>query len=291
MKLKSIGIGLLMGCMAMAFVGCGNSESSSSGTDSIKGTITASGSSALLPLAKDAAVSFKERHPDIAISLNGGGSGTGLKQVSEGSVKIGNSDVAAETKLGIEKAKELKDHRVAVVTVAPIVNKEIGDVVKSLTKQQLIDIFTGRLTNWKAVGGPDLQITLVSRPSTSGTRALFEEFGLNKNKEASNKALETDDSGTLIQNIADNKGAIGYVAFPYVMRTDKVVAVAVDGIIPSLENTYAGVYPIWGYEHMYTKGEPDAAVKAFIDYIMSDEYGDKLEKQGYGVTSKMKVTR
>lgn len=282
----------LAGVMAFYIAGCGSGATETkSGGNALSGTITASGSSALLPLAKDAANDFKAKYADVSITLNGGGSGTGLKQVSEGSVNIGNSDVAAETKLSKEKAAELVDHKVAVVTIAPVVNKKIGDVVQSLTKQQLQDIFTGKVTNWKDVGGPDLKIMLVTRPATSGTRALFFEYALDKQAEATNKSLETDDSGTLIQTIADNEGAIGYVSLSYLVNNDKVATVSIDGVAPTLENTYNGKYSVWGYEHMYTKGNPNEAIKAFIDFIMSDEYGQKLEKQGYGVTSKMKVSR
>ena len=282
----------LAGVMAFYIAGCGSGVTETkSGGNALSGTITASGSSSLLPLVKDAANDFKAKYADVSITLNGGGSGTGLKQVSEGSVNIGNSDVAAETKLSKEKAAELVDHKVAVVTIAPVVNKKIGDVVQSLTKQQLQDIFTGKVTNWKDVGGPDLKIMLVTRPATSGTRALFAEYALDKQAEATNKSLETDDSGTLIQTIADNEGAIGYVSLSYLVNNDKVATVSIDGVAPTLENTYNGKYSVWGYEHMYTKGNPNEAIKAFIDFIMSDEYGQKLEKQGYGVTSKMKVSR
>ncbi|MDY3765515.1 MAG: phosphate ABC transporter substrate-binding protein [Lachnospiraceae bacterium] len=257
----------------------------------LSGSITGSGSSALLPLAQDAADAFKELYPDVSITLNGGGSGTGLKQVSDGSVDIGNSDVAAETKLEADAAAELVDHKVCVVTMAPIVNKEVGESVTSLTKEQLIDIFTGEVTNWNEVGGPDEEIILITRPQTSGTRALFKEYALDGNEELSGGSLETDDSGTLLQSVADNEGAIGYIALPYLMNNDTVSVVAIDGVEPSLENTYNGTYPVWGYEHMYTKGEASEVVQAFIDFITGDEYGKRIEEQGYGVTAKMTVER
>ena len=282
------------GASSTAPVNSDKPSSSQTGSEpgkKLTGSITASGSSALLPLAKDAAEAFKAIYPDVSITLNAGGSGTGLKQVSDGSVDIGNSDVEAESKLDADKAKELVDHKVCVITMAPVINKELASSVKSLSKQQLIDIFTAKITNWKDVGGPDEPIVLVSRPTTSGTRALFKQYALDNNEEASNAALETDDSGTLMQSVADNKGAIGYVALSYLINNDKVATVAIDGVEPSLENTYNGTYPVWGYEHMYTKGEPNETIKAFLDYIMSDEYGSKLEGQGYCVTSKMTVKR
>lgn len=293
-KLASIGIAAML---SLSILGCGGDNASSDKAASsgdqaaVTGSITGSGSSALLPLAKDAADKFKEAHPEVSITLNGGGSGTGLKQVADGSVDIGNSDVAAETKLDKAVADGLVDHKVCVITMAPVINKDIADKVKSLTKQQLTDIFTAKVTNWKEVGGPDEPIVLVTRPSTSGTRALFKEFALDGAEETSNKSLETDDSGTLLQSIKDNKGAIGYVALSYLVNNKDVATVAIDGVEPTLENTYSGKYPVWGYEHMYTKGEPSGAVKAFLDFIMSDEYGKAMEAQGYGITSKMQVQR
>lgn len=297
---KTLIAGIMAVCVA-ALAGCGgngdtaqtpdSTADNTTQTSSITGSITGSGSSALLPLAKDAAEKFKEKNPDVSITLNGGGSGTGLKQVADGSVDIGNSDVEAESKLEPEQASQLVDHKVCVVTMAPVINKDLAQSVKSLTKQQLIDIFTAKVTNWKDVGGPDEPIVLVTRPATSGTRALFQQYALDGAEEATNSALETDDSGTLLQSVASQTGAIGYVALSYLVNNDTVSTVAIDGVEPSLENTYNGTYPVWGYEHMYTKGEATGAVKAFIDYVMSEEYGAYVEAQGYNVTSKMTVTR
>ena len=234
---------------------------------------------------------FIEKYPDVSITIDAGGSGEGLKQVSEGTVNIGNSDVEASAKLDEAQAKELVDHQVCVVTMAPIVNNDVKEGgVEDLTKQQLIDIFTGKTTNWKEVGGPDESIVLVTRPTSSGTRATFQKYALDGNEEASNTSMETDDSGVLLQNVKDTKGAIGYVALSYLTGDAGVSTVAIDGAEPTLENTYAGTYPVWTFEHMYTKGEPDEVVKTFLDYIMSDEYGAKMESLGYGVSSKMTNT-
>lgn len=283
-KLVSVSLASML---AMSMVGCG-----SSGEDSeVAGNVTGAGSSALLPLAQHAADKFKEKYPDVSLTLNAGGSGAGLKQVADGSIDIGNSDVFAEEKLEEVQAKELVDHKVCTITIAPVVHKELAEQVKSLTKEQLIGIFTGKITNWKEVGGNDEEILLVTRPQTSGTRALFQKYALDGNEEVVGSSLETDDSGTLIQNIVSNKGAIGYVALSYVTKSKDICTVAIDGVEPTLENTYNGTYPVWGYEHMYTKGEPAGAVKAYIDYIMSEEYSSYLEEQGYGVTAKMQVTR
>lgn len=298
MKMKKfIAIMAVCGLAASMVAGCGNSKSDTNGsgnTDNgseLSGTITAAGSSALKPLVDDAADAFLDENPDVSITVDAGGSGEGLKQVSEGTVTIGNSDVPAEDKLDADAAAELVDHQVCVITMAPIVNNDVKEAgVDSLTKDQLISIFTGKTTNWKDVGGPDEDIVLVTRPESSGTRATFQEYALDGNEEASNASMETDDSGVLLKNVADTKGAIGYVALSYLVDNKDVATVAIDGVEPTLENTYSGEYPVWTFEHMYTKGEPDEVTKAFLDYIMSDDYGTQMESLGYGVSSKMTVT-
>ena len=298
---------LLVGAMLALTTACGGNAASSAAPSSaapseapsseassaaaVTGSIKISGSSALYPLVDDAQKKFKEKNPDVSITLNAGGSGTGLKQVADGSVDIGNSDVEAESKLTPDKAKTLVDHKVCVITMAPIVNPDVAEKVKSLTNQQLTDIFTAKTKNWKEVGGPDEAITLVTRPSTSGTRALFKQYALNGAEEASNKSLETDDSGTLLQTVAQHKGAIGYVALSYLVNNDSVKTMSIDNVEPTLENTYSGKYKVWGYEHMYTKGEATGAAKALIEYMQSDEYGTVMEGLGYNVTSKMQVKR
>mgnify|MGYP001622918025 FL=1 len=260
-------------------------------TEDLSGTITAAGSSALKPLVDDAANAFNEKYPDVAITVDAGGSGEGLKQVAEGTVDIGNSDVTAEEKLDADQAEKLVDHQVCVITMAPIVNNDVKEGgVTNLTKDQLISIFTGETTNWKDVGGPDEDIVLVTRPTSSGTRATFEKYALDGNEEASNASMETDDSGVLLQNVKDTKGAIGYVALSYLTGDPGVSTVSIDGVEPTLENTYSGDYPVWTYEHMYTNGEPNEVCDAFIKYIMSDEYGANMESLGYGMSSKMTVT-
>jgi len=285
-KLSALAIALVM-VMALS-TGCQSSSTTTTPTPSaakVTGSVTASGSSALLPLVQAAAKSFNTANPDCVVTVNGGGSGTGLTQVANGSVDIGNSDVFAEEKLDASVSATLVDHKVCTVTMAAVVNKDLG--ITNLTKQQLVDIFTGKITNWKDVGGPDLKILLVTRPASSGTRALFKKWALNGNEEASNASLETDDSGTLMTTVKTNKGAIGYVALSYLINDTSVTAVSIDGVAPTLENTYNGSYLVWGYEHMYTKGNGSEAAQAFIRYIMGDEFAKNIESMGYGASSKL----
>ena len=151
-------------------------ETTAEAAEAVTGEVTAAGSSALLPLAQAAAEKFMDANPDCSVTVNGGGSGEGLKQVADGAIDIGNSDVFAEEKLDASVAAGLVDHEVCVITMAPVVNADLG--VDDLTTDQLIDIFTGKITNWKEVGGPDEEILLVTRPSSSGTRALFKNLSL-----------------------------------------------------------------------------------------------------------------
>lgn len=267
-----------------------SSEAASSAAG-VSGSISISGSSALFPLVKDAAGKFKTANPDASITLNAGGSGTGLKQVAAGTVDIGMSDVFADEKLDADQAKTLVDHQVCVITMAPIVSPDVAEKVTNLTTDQLVSIFTAKTKNWKEVGGPDEAITLVTRPTTSGTRALFKSYALKGAEEASNKSLETDDSGTLLQTVSSHKGTIGYVALSYLVNNSSVKTVSIDGVEPTLENTYAGKYNVWGYEHMYTKGEAAGVSKALIEYMQSDEYGKDMEAMGYNTAAKMTVKR
>lgn len=146
MKINQIMKLCITGILAGSLTACSaGTSSSTSSASSLSGTISASGSSALLPLVQAAAEDFMSENPDVSITANGGGSGTGLKQVADGSVDIGNSDVYAEEKLDATQASTLTDHKVTTVIVAAVVNKSLG--ITNLTTAQLTDIFTGRITN------------------------------------------------------------------------------------------------------------------------------------------------
>ncbi|MDY0323656.1 MAG: phosphate ABC transporter substrate-binding protein [Candidatus Carbobacillus sp.] len=255
-------------------------------TEELSGNITAAGATSFQPLVEKAAQMFMDKNPKVSISVQGGGSGTGLSQVATGAVDIGDSDVFAEEKLKPEEAKDLVDHKVAIVGMAAVVNPNVG--VDNVTKQQLIDIFTGKITNWKDLGGADVKIELVNRPSSSGTRATFKKYALDGADEAS--GIEEDSSGTVRKIIAETPGAIGYLAFSYLDGTVKPLKI--DGVEPTNENVYTNAYKVWAYEHMYTKGEPQGALKAFLDYMLSDEVQDgPVVDLGFIPVSKMKVER
>ncbi|MDQ1236019.1 phosphate transport system substrate-binding protein [Paenibacillus sp. SORGH_AS306] len=267
----------------------GTTGEASTGTE-LSGSVLAVGSTALQPLVDQVAQKFMadSKYANISVQVQGGGSGTGLTQVSEGQANIGNSDVFAEEKLDADKAKELVDHQVAVVAIATVANEAAG--VTNLTKQQLIDIFTGKVKNWKDVGGKDQAIVIVNRPSSSGTRATYEKFALGQKVEDLAGSIQEDSSGTVKKLVTETPGAIGYLALSYL--DDSLKAIQYDGVDANVENVESGKYPVWAYEHMYTKGEPDAATKALLDYMLTDEVqnGD-VKNLGYISISGMQVKR
>lgn len=248
-------------------------------------SITAVGSTALQPLVETVAEEYQNNHPGQFVNVQGGGSGTGLSQVQSGAVNIGNSDVFAEEKSGIN-AKDLVDHQVAVVGITPIVNKKVG--VKNISMENLQKIFTGEITNWKEVGGNDIDVVLLNRAAGSGTRGTFERWVLNGKEPKS--AQEQDSSGTVRQIVADTPGAISYVAFSYV--TNDVATLSIDNVQPTDENVKTNKWVIWSYEHMYTKGKPTELTKQFLDYVLSEKVQKEIvAKLGYISISDMKVKR
>ena len=280
-KKVTLVFGALMMSAMMLLTGCGGPQKAASGGESLSGKISASGSTALLPLLKPAQEAFQAKYKDVSINIAGGGSFTGMNQVAEGSVDIGDSDVNLPAEY---KDKGLVDHKVVVEPFVFIVDK--ANKVDNLTKDQVIGILTGKIKNWKDVGGEDQKITLIHRAKSSGSRATISDVVL-KGQEFTDDAVIQDSNGAVRAAIASTPGAIGYVDAPY--ADDNVQILKFDGVEYSAQNIIDGKYPIYGYGHMYTKGEPTGALKAFIDYILSDEFQNtQVEKLGFIPISKMK---
>ncbi len=235
-------------------------------------TITAVGSSAAQPLVELAGEEFSKDNPNEYVNVQGGGTGTGLSQIQQGAVNIGNSDLYAEQKDNIDASK-LVDHRIAAVGMVPIVNKDVK--VDSLTIKQLRQIFSGQVTNWKQVGGQDLKITIINRADGSGTRSAFEDDVMGNAQFASSQ--EQDSSGMVRQIVYNTNGAISYLAMPYLNSTVKILKV--NNVEPTIKNIENNTWTIWSYEHLYTKGEPTGMTKKFLEYIMTDKIQNQVVKK------------
>ena len=277
MKKNNLGkLLILMLCLPFILMGCSQSREK----------ITIVGSSALQPLIEQAGNDYHLAHLSSNIVVQGGGSGTGLSQVQAGAVEVGTSDVFAETQKGID-AKKLEDYPVAVVGIVPIANKETG--VKNLSIKQLSDIFTGKIKNWRQVGGKNQSIIVINRSRGSGTRSTFEDLIL-KGKEAVN-SQEQDSNGTVKKIVNSTPGTISYISFPYA-NEQNIQKISINHIQPDNKNIPTNKWPLWSYEHMYTKGKPNKATAAFIKYVLSKKVQrDLVPKIGYLSIHEMKVTR
>ncbi len=242
------------------------SSSSSGGTDCQQGNATASGSTALAPLAKAVATAYQQKCQGANITVNLGGSKTGLNQVESGAVQIGNSDIpAADTQ------KDLVDHQVAIVIFTLVINDKITGVT-SLTTDQVKKIYEGQATNWKDVGGNDLPIVVVSRPASSGTRATFQKYilGGTAEKVTGPSNLTSDSTGTIAQNVQQTAGAIGYITTGQAKKSN-LKTINIDGNAPTFDLVKNNTYKFWNIEHMYTKGEATGVAKSYIAYMTSTD--------------------
>lgn len=268
-----VGVGLI--------AGCGGKKEEAKGGAEIQGTVTASGSTALLPLLKPAQEEFQKKYAKATVTIAGGGSFTGQNQVGAGSVNIGNSDVALQDSL---KDKGLVETKLVGIPFVFIANNDVN--IDNLSQQQYIDIMTGKVTNWKEVGGKDQKITLIHRAKSSGSRATIGEVVL-KNAAFTDNAVIQDSNGAVRSAISSTPGAIGYVDAAYVDQSIK--ALSYNGVKYSVDNVANGTYPVYSFGRMFTKGEPTGAVKAFIDYATSKEFQDAFaEKNGFVPITKMK---
>jgi phosphate transport system substrate-binding protein len=235
------------------------------------GTITAVGSTALQPLVDAAGKAYVAACPAATVTVNGGGSGTGLTQVASGAANIGDSDVTAESKLATPDAATLVDHPVAKQGWIVVANKDVTGVT-NLTTDQNKQIWTGAVTNWKQVGGPDLPIVLILRPTSSGTRATFKQIVLGGASEANGQALTEDSNGAVTTSVQATPGSISVIGFAYYQGTAKanLVGFQLDGVDATVANMASGLYKLNAVGHMYTKGQPTGLTKAFLDYMLSD---------------------
>ncbi len=247
----------------------GSGSSSTAGTPGsykcVADNISISGSTALYPLVKAVSDKYKAKCSGSSFTITPNGSGTGLSQVESSAVKIGMSDVFKKS-----GEDDLVDHQVAVVIFGLILNSKVTGVT-NLTTAQLKDVYSGKTTNWSQVGGANLKIVVVSRPSNSGTRQTFQKFILGGPETVTGPSnLTTDTTGTVVKNVQQTDGAIGYVALS-AAKSSGLTIIQIDGTAPGADVAKNNTYKFWNFEHMYTKGPASRLSQALIDYMGSDD--------------------
>ena len=239
-----------------------------------KGVIDIAGGTAHIPVMKEAARQIMEANPAVRITVAGGGSGVGVQKVGEGIVQIGNTGRALKP-AEVEKYG-LVSFPFAIDGVAVAVNP--ANKVEGLTKAQIKDIFSGKIANWKEVGGADAPISLYVREDGSGTRETFEERALDKGASAA-AANVVNSNGAMKTAISQDPNAVGYVGIGHLDKSIK--GVSVDGMAPSQENAASGQYTVTRLLYMNTKGEPQGITKGFVDYIFTPAGQEIVSKAGY----------
>lgn len=241
--------------------------------EALSGTLTLAGSTTVQPLAEKAGEAFMDANPDVTIEVQGGGSSVGITAVADGTADIGN--ISREVKKEeLEANPEFQVFTVAKDGIAIVVNPKIK--LDNLTKEQVRDIFSGKITNFKEVGGPDAPITVASREEGSGTRGAFQELVMQYKDASGNKvedeivatAILQSSNGALRTTVAETPNTIAYLSFGYL--DDSVVTVNIEGIEATVENVLNGTYPISRPLNMITNGDPSPLAKAFIDFLLSD---------------------
>ena len=282
-KLISLG---LAACLTLAMTACGNSGSTATtattaaapaattaapettaATEASKlsGTVTLAGSTSMQKLCEAMIESFEEAYPDITVTAEYTGSGAGLESLAAGKTDIGNASRALKDG---EKETGAVENVVAIDGIAVITHKD--STVDNLTSQQLTDVYTGKITNWKDLGGNDEAIVVLGREAGSGTRGAFEE--LLKVEDQCAYAQELDSTGGVLAKVASTPGSIGYVSLDVV--DDTVKALSLDDVAPTEENIVAGAYKLSRPFVMATMGtieEQNELVKTWFEYVQSDE--------------------
>ena len=269
--------------LATTLVGCGGTADSSSqgegatasaDSSNITGTVTMNGSTSMEKFANALDEAFMAKYPGIQATVQFTGSGAGIEAVAKGTVDIGNSSRALKDE---EKAKGLVENVVAIDGIAVVVDK--ANAVEDITKDQLAQVYSGQITNWKDLGGSDQQIVVIGREASSGTRGAFEE--LLKLEDKCKYAQEIDSTGAVMAKVAATPGAIGYVSLDVI--DDTVHTLKIDGVEPTEENIKAGSYTLQRPFVMATKGEiseQSEAVQELFNYINSDEGQQIVSKVG-----------
>jgi phosphate transport system substrate-binding protein len=224
--------------------------------------IQIAGSTSVQPVAQKLADEYNKKHPNVKINVAAGGSGVGITRAKDGTADIGTSsrDLKEEEKPGLNQFVIGKDG------IAIVVNA--NNPVSDLTTDQIRDIFSGKITNWKEVGGPDKTINVVTREEGSGTRGAFEEI-IMKGTKIKGDAIVQSSAGAIKQTVAQDPNAVGYISLASL--SSEVKALKISGVAPSEQTVLDGTYKVQRPFLFLTKGEPTGAVKEFIDWVLSPE--------------------
>ena len=274
--------------ISLAFIisSCGNNSSENSSIEKTeRNSIVLKGSDTVLPLAQKEAEEFMKKDSTASISVTGGGSGVGFTALIDGTTDIAMASreikLDEKTKLEINSVK-VEEVLIAKDALAVIVNPT--NKISKLTKEQLKDIFTGKITNWKQVGGDNEKIVVYARETSSGTYEFFKEHVMDKiNYDKS--VLNLPATGAIVQSVSQTKGAIGYIGLAYLNSDVKDVAVSYDDgktyVNASTENAINGTYPITRPLFFYFDESLDKKVRSFVDYILSKEGQSIVSEVGY----------
>ncbi len=232
--------------------------------------IDVAGSTSVQPVAEALAQEYMETHPKVKINVQGGGSGLGIRSVSQGIIAIGTSS----KELSAEERGSLKEYVLGKEGIVVAVN--LQNSVDDLSKEELRAIFTGKISNWKDLGGPDAPINVVVREDGSGTRKAFEDLVMTKTDKVRSDAIVQTSTESIKLVVEQDPNAIGYISLAH-MSSD-VKAVKLDDVYPSLETILDGSYELQRPFLFLTKGEPKGAVKDFIDWCLSPE-GQKIVEE------------
>ncbi len=255
---------LFSALIAMAVIisisGCGKGKTS----------LTLAGSTAFQPFAEKLAEKYMTTNPNVTITVQGGGSAVGIQSANSGAAQIGMADLVTLP----EDAKALTATVVAKDGVAIVVNP--ANKIINLTTDQIRDIFNGKITNWKEVGGENAPITVVSREAGSGTRSSFEQIVTNITLKKD--ALIQDSNGTIRETVANDANSIGYLS--HGLLNEKIKALKVDGQDCTVESIVSGNYKLVRPIFLLVKGNLEGEIKNFIDYILSEEGQNTIKKDG-----------
>jgi len=243
------------------------------------GKIVIEGSTTVLPIAQKAAEEFMNNDASTDINVRGGGSGVGITSIIEGNCDIADSSRPikdAELAKAAGKGRDIKANVIAMDGIAVIVNPQ--NSVSALTKKQVMDIFTGSISNWSKLGGSNDKIVVVSRDSASGTFEAFGTLAL-AGKKVRSDALMQASNQAVATIVSKTPGAIGYVGIGYI--TEAVKAVPVEGISASKISVLTGTYPYSRPLFMYTNGAPKGKIKEFVDFILSKDGQKIVEEEGF----------